>query len=109
MASAYQVVANYGRRIEPTFIYKIVDSNGKVVKDFATKPESKQVIDERYAWVMTNILKDNTDPVHGSFVFGPFTTIGRPAALKTGTTDNLQDVLAIGYTPTRLTAIWMGN
>src|SRR5579859_5547368 len=109
MASAYQVVANYGRRIEPTFIYKIVDSNGKVVKDFATKPESKQVIDERYAWIMTNILKDNTDPVHGSFVFGPFTTIGRPAALKTGTTDNLQDVLAIGYTPTRLTAIWMGN
>jgi membrane peptidoglycan carboxypeptidase len=109
MASAYQVVANYGRRIEPTFISKIIDSSGKLVVDYTNKPESKQVIDERYAWVMTNILKDNTDPVHGSFVFGPFTTIGRPAALKTGTTDNLQDVLAIGYTPTRLTAIWMGN
>ena len=108
MASAYQVVANYGRRIEPTFISKILDSTGTVVKDY-TKAETKQVIDERYAWIMTNILKDNTDPVHGSFVFGPFTTIGRPAALKTGTTDNLQDVLAIGYTPTRLTAIWMGN
>jgi len=109
MASGYQVVANYGRRIEPTFIYKIVDSTGKVVKDYASKPETRQVIDERVAWVMTNILKDNTDPVHGSFVFGPFTSIGRPAALKTGTSDNLQDVLAIGYTPTRLTAIWMGN
>src|SRR5437868_3222385 len=109
MASAYQVVANYGRRIEPTFISKIVDSSGNVVKDYTTKPETKQVLDERYAWVMTNILKDNTDPVHGSFVFGPFTTIARPAALKTGTTDNLQDVLAIGYTPTRLTAIWTGN
>jgi membrane peptidoglycan carboxypeptidase len=109
MASAYQVVANYGRRIEPTFISKIVDSSGKVVVDYTTQPQSKQVIDGRYAWVMTNILKDNTDPVHGSFVFGPFTSIGRPAALKTGTTDNLQDVLAIGYTPTRLTAIWMGN
>jgi membrane peptidoglycan carboxypeptidase len=57
---------------------------------------------------MSDILKDNTDP-NGSFVFGPWTNIGRPAALKTGTTDNLQDVLAIGYTPTRLTAIWMGN
>ena len=109
MASAYQVVANYGRRIEPTFISKITDSTGQMVRDFTTKPETKQVIDERVAWVMTNILKDNTDPVHGSFVFGPFTNIGRPAALKTGTTDNLQDVLAIGYTPTRLTAIWMGN
>src|SRR5207237_466747 len=75
MASAYQVVANYGRRIEPTFISRILDSTGKVVKDF-TKPETKQVIDERYAWIMTNILKSNTDPVHGSFVFGPFTSIG---------------------------------
>jgi len=108
MASAYQVVANGGRRIEPTMILKIVDRDGKVVKDYS-KPETKQVLDERYAYIMTNILKDNTDPVHGSFVFGPFTSIGRPAALKTGTTDNLQDVLAIGYTPQRLTAVWMGN
>jgi 1A family penicillin-binding protein len=108
MASAYQVVANKGLRIEPTMILKIVDRDGKVVKDYS-KPETKRVVDERYAWIMTDILKDNTDPVNGSFVFGPFTNIGRPAALKTGTTDNLQDVLAIGYTPQRLTAVWMGN
>lgn len=107
MASAYQVVANMGTRVEPTFITKIVDKDGHVVRDY-TKPQGKQVLDPRLAWVMSDILKDNTDP-NGSFVFGPWTTIGRPAALKTGTTDNLQDVLAIGYTPQRLTAIWMGN
>ena len=107
MASAYQVVANMGVRVEPTMIMKIIDKNGKVVRDY-TKPEGKQVLDPRMAWIMSDILKDNTDP-SGSFVFGPWTNIGRPAALKTGTTDNLQDVLAIGYTPQRLTAIWMGN
>ena len=107
MASAYQVVANMGVRVEPTMIMKIIDKNGKVVRDY-TKPEGKQVLDARTAWILTDILKDNTDP-NGSFVFGPWTNIGRPAALKTGTTDNLQDVLAIGYTPQRLTAIWMGN
>ena len=107
MASAYQVVANMGVRVEPTMIMKIIDRNGKVVRDY-TKPEGKQVLDPRMAWIMSDILKDNTDP-SGSFVFGPWTNIGRPAALKTGTTDNLQDVLAIGYTPQRLTAIWMGN
>src|SRR5213594_4229641 len=107
MASAYQVIANLGVRVEPTFILKIVDPSGKVVKDFI-KPESRRVIDQRIAWVFDDILKDNTDP-KGSFVFGPWTTIDRPAALKTGTTDNLQDVLAIGFTPQRLTAIWMGN
>src|SRR3989454_2735329 len=107
MASAYQVIANLGVRVEPTYILKIVDPSGKVVKDYS-KPEGRRVLDQRYAWIMNDILKDNTNP-QGSFVFGPWTTIGRPAALKTGTTDNLQDVLAIGFTPQRLTAIWMGN
>ncbi|HEX4743378.1 MAG TPA: transglycosylase domain-containing protein [Candidatus Limnocylindria bacterium] len=108
MASAFQVVANNGRRVEPTMILKITDRDGKVVKDYS-KPEEKQVIPEGVAYVMTDMLKDTTDPVNGSFLFGNWTTIGRPAALKTGTTDNLQDVLAIGYVPQRLTAIWMGN
>jgi 1A family penicillin-binding protein len=107
MASAYQVVANMGNRVEPTMIMKIIDRDGKVVRDY-TKPTVNQVLDARTAWIMADILKDSTDP-NGSFVFGPWTNIGRPAALKTGTTDNLQDVLAIGFTPTRLTAIWMGN
>ena len=109
MASAYQVIANMGLRVEPTYILKIVDPSGKVVKDYS-KPEGRQVIDQRYAWIMANILKDNTDTgPNGSFVFSSFTSIGRTAALKTGTTDNLQDVLAIGFVPQRLTAIWMGN
>jgi len=107
MASAYQVVANMGVRVEPTMIYKILDPNGKVVRDWS-KAEGKQVIDPRQAWILADILKDNTNP-EGSFVFGPWTNIGRTAALKTGTTDNLQDVLAIGWVPQRLTAIWMGN
>src|SRR5438094_9986785 len=95
MASAYQVIANLGMRVEPTFICKIVDPTGKVVKDFS-KPESRQVIDQRYAWVMANILKDNTDTgPNGSFVFSSFTSIGRTAALKPGPTEHLQDGLAI--------------
>jgi membrane peptidoglycan carboxypeptidase len=107
MASAYQVVANMGVRVEPTMILKIIDRDGKVVRDWS-KPDGRQVLDPRVAWIMADILKDTTDP-NGSFVFGPWTSIGRPAALKTGTTDELQDVLAIGFTPQRLTAIWMGN
>ncbi|TMB78509.1 MAG: hypothetical protein E6J52_04570, partial [Chloroflexi bacterium] len=67
MASAYQVVANLGVRVEPTLIMKILDRDGKVVRDY-TKPEGRQVIDPRMAWVFDDILKDNTDP-NGSFVF----------------------------------------
>src|SRR5205807_4963199 len=68
MASAYEVIANMGVRVEPTFILKIVDPSGKVVKDYS-KPEGRRVIDQRYAWVLADILKDNTNP-QGSFVFG---------------------------------------
>src|SRR5438445_5450595 len=107
MASAYQPIANLGVRVEPTMIHQIIDRNGKVVRDYS-KPEGRRVIDPRQAWILDDILKDNTNP-QGSFVFGPWTNIGRTAALKTGTTDNLQDVLAIGWVPQRLTAIWMGN
>src|SRR6266511_3951569 len=107
MVSAYQTVANMGTRVEPTFINHIVDPQGKVVKDY-TKPEGRRVLDAGIAYVFADILKDNTDP-NGSWLFGPWTSIGRPAGLKTGTTDDLQDVWAIGFTPQRLTGIWMGN
>ncbi|MGH2378923.1 MAG: transglycosylase domain-containing protein [Candidatus Limnocylindria bacterium] len=107
MVSAYQVVANMGMRVEPTFIHQVIDPEGNVVKDFS-KPEGRRVLDEGTAWVFADILKDNTDP-QGSWLFGPWTNIGRPAALKTGTTDELEDVWAIGFTPQRLTGIWMGN
>ena len=107
MASAYQVIANMGVRVEPTMIHKIIDPHGKVVRDWS-KPQGKEVLDPRQAWIMADILKDMTNP-QGSFVFGPWTNIGRTAALKTGTTDNQKDVLAIGWIPERLTAVWMGN
>src|SRR5207249_3535799 len=52
--------------------------------------------------------KDMTDPAK-DFIFGSWTNIGRPAALKTGTTDNLRDVYSVGFVPQLVTGIWMGN
>jgi len=58
--------------------------------------------------IMTDILKDTTQPSK-DFIFGSWTNIGRVAALKTGTTDNLKDVYSVGYVPTLVTGVWMGN
>lgn len=107
MASAYGVLANLGVRVTPTYILKVEDSRGKVVwehKDY----EQKRVLDAGVAWLMTDILKDTTQPSR-NFIFGSWTNIGRPAALKTGTTDNLKDVYSVGYVPTLVTGVWMGN
>jgi membrane peptidoglycan carboxypeptidase len=107
MASAYGVLANMGLRVTPTYILKVEDARGKVVwehKDY----EQKRVLDAGIAWIMTDILKDTTQPSR-DFIFGQWTNIGRVAALKTGTTDNLKDVYSVGYVPTMVTGVWMGN
>src|SRR5437773_1189430 len=107
MASAYGVLANMGVRVTPTYILKVEDSHGKVIwehKDY----EQKRALDAGIAWIMTDILKDTTNPAK-DFIFGSWTNIGRVAALKTGTTDNLKDVYSVGYVPTLVTGVWMGN
>jgi membrane peptidoglycan carboxypeptidase len=107
MASSYGVLANMGLRVTPTYILKVEDARGKVIwehKDY----EQKRVLDPGIAWIMTDILKDTTQPAR-DFIFGQWTNIGRVAALKTGTTDNLKDVYSVGYVPTLVTGVWMGN
>ncbi|MDQ6859465.1 MAG: transglycosylase domain-containing protein [Chloroflexota bacterium] len=107
MANAYGTISNLGVHVDPTFILRVEDSRGKIVwehKDY----QQKRVLDENVAYVMVDILKDTTQPDR-DFIFGGFTNIGRPAGLKTGTTDNLKDVYAVGFTPTLVTGVWMGN
>ena len=107
MVSAYGTLANLGVRVAPTYIMKVEDPRGRVVwehKDY----EAKRVVEEATAYVMVDILKDTTQPAR-SPIFGSFTNIDRPALLKTGTTDNLKDVYAVGATPTLVTGVWMGN
>src|SRR6266513_3083006 len=61
MASAYGVLANMGVRLTPTSILKVEDSHGKVIwehKDY----EQKRALDPGIAWIMTDILKDTTNP-----------------------------------------------
>jgi membrane peptidoglycan carboxypeptidase len=107
LAGAYQVVANAGVRVRPTLIARVEDRSGRVIHD-SSRPAGTAAITPQMAWLMSDMLKDTTDPATSS-IFGSWTNIGRTAALKTGTTDDLRDVLALGYVPQLLTAVWMGN
>ncbi|MDE3112456.1 MAG: transglycosylase domain-containing protein [Chloroflexota bacterium] len=107
MTSAFGVLANMGVRVDPTYILKVEDPAGKVIwehKDY----QQKRVLDPGIAFIMDDILRGYTDP-NKDFEFGSWTNIGRPAALKTGTTDDLKDVYSVGYTPQLVTGVWMGN
>ncbi|MBV8982830.1 MAG: penicillin-binding protein [Acidimicrobiia bacterium] len=103
MAAAYSVFAARGLQNPATPIVKIEDSNGTVLED-NTKREPKRVMQE--------VIADNvTDVLRGVISSGTGTgaNINRPAAGKTGTTDNFGNAWFVGYTPTLSTAVWYGN
>ena len=107
MASAYGTFANKGVHVKPTAIVKILDRNGNVLEDASTleKEETKtRVMSEREAYEMTTMLEGVID--HGT---GTTAAIGRPAAGKTGTTDDNKDAWFVGYTPDIVTAVWIGD
>lgn len=102
MASAYGTLATNGRHYEPVAITRVMDKHGKVIKD--VKPEGKQVIKSSIAYATTRILE-------GVIRSGTArrAQIGRPAAGKTGTSQNHRDVWFVGYTPQLVTAVWVGH
>jgi penicillin-binding protein 1A len=104
MASAYATLAAGGVYSEPTAIRKVVLPGGKVDTDAKWGvPKRKRVIPDGVASVVTEILEDNV--LYGT---GTRAGFGRPAAGKTGTTDEHADAWFVGYTPELATAVWMG-
>lgn len=102
MASAFGVLANGGVRVEPTAIVKIVDRNGQVIEESSVTEQ--RVVDAKDAYVLTNMLQSVMSGGTGTAA-----SIGRPAAGKTGTTDDSKDAWFVGYTPELSTAVWMGD
>ena len=101
MAGAYAAFANHGKYTKPTAIVKVVDRKGKVIYEHT--PETKQAVSERTADLVTSMLQDVIKSGTGRGA-----AIGRPAAGKTGTTDNYQDAWFAGYTPDLAAVVWMG-
>lgn len=107
MASAYGTFANKGVHVKPTAIIKILDRNGNVLEDESTleKEENKtRVMSEKEAYEMTVMLEGVIE--YGT---GTAASLGRPAAGKTGTTDDNKDAWFVGYTPDIVTAVWIGD
>jgi len=102
MASAYGVLANLGVRVRPVAIRKVVDADGRVL--YESYPEREVALPPAVAYLMTDILKGVI--TRGT---GRAAALGRPAAGKTGTTDDYRNAWFIGYTPHLVTAVWVGN
>ena len=103
-ASAYATLAAGGIYSKPMAIRKVVLANGKEDTDAGWgKPQRNRVISDGVAYEVTKILEDN---VLGGTGVGAY--FGRPAAGKTGTTDNHADAWFSGYVPQLETTVWVG-
>ncbi len=84
------------------------DKQGRILEEFKN-PERKKVFDAEIAQGINNILSDNNAR---AFVFGARNFLGVsgiPTAVKTGTTNDNRDAWTIGYTPSLVTGVWVGN
>ncbi|MBN8593521.1 MAG: transglycosylase domain-containing protein [Anaerolineae bacterium] len=108
LTQAYSIFANGGYRVEPSLLLHVTDHDGRVLYEWSPPPLDQRVLDERVAWLITDILSDNHARIPS---FGPNSAlnIGRPAAAKTGTTTDYRDNWVIGYTPNLVTGVWVGN
>ncbi len=104
MTSAFGTFANSGIRAEPFTIVEIRDKKGNAI--YTHNVSEKEVVDENVAFLISSILSDNNARAE---VFGNALTISRPAAVKTGTTENYRDSLTVGYTPSLVVGVWIGN
>ena len=108
MARVFGTLANNGKKVNLQPILKVTDYAGHVLETNTSK-ESVQAVKPGVAWILSNILSDNTAR---SSAFGPNSSLvisGKTVSVKTGTTDSKRDNWTIGYTPSILTAVWVGN
>jgi len=103
MNAAYACIANSGTYIKPKLYTKVLDHDGNVILD-NTAPESRQVLKETTAYLLTSAMESVvTAGTAGAVNFGNMAIAG-----KTGTTSDYNDVWFAGYTPYYTATVWTG-
>lgn len=106
-ANAYSAFAREGYLHPISSILKVEDKDGNILEEF--KSDEKKVLDPKIARMVNDVLSDNGAR---AWVFGEknyLTLPGRPVAAKTGTTNDYRDAWTMGYTPSLVTGVWVGN
>ncbi|HUQ85259.1 MAG TPA: PBP1A family penicillin-binding protein [Candidatus Limnocylindrales bacterium] len=116
LTNSYAVFANKGVRNTPKYFIDIKDKYGESIDqknwftalfgDLQSSGDRQKAISEEASYIISNILSDNKSRAE---TFGGSLTVSRPAAVKTGTTNDYRDALTVGYTPNLVVGVWVGN
>ncbi len=108
MMKVFGTLANDGKRVDLNPILEVTDYTGHVYEKNTPAPPV-QAVKPEVAWILSNILSDNTARMAA---FGPNSSLvipGKTVSVKTGTTNDKRDNWTIGYTPSYVAAVWVGN
>jgi penicillin-binding protein 1A len=122
LTRAYGVFANGGRRIEPRFVRRVLDRDGRVLAEdlyllppgpdgdatgAAAAEGAPPALDPRVAFVVADLMRGAVDEPDGTG-HGAI-SLGRGIAGKTGTSDDYRDAWFIGFSPEIVAGVWMGH
>ncbi len=109
LTGAYATFANQGQFVPPVSILEVQDANGNVLDKYDPNTVARrQVLSPEVSYLISDILSDNQAR---SYIFGQDNALklSRPAAAKTGTTNDYRDNWTMGYTPYLTVGVWLGN
>ncbi len=104
LATAFSTLANTGVRTQPLAVKQVMDQAGRVLEK--RDIQVKKVISPQMAFMTNYLLKGVLD--RGTGQGARLQGFDRPAAGKTGTTNDLKDAWFVGYTPDLLAVVWVG-
>ena len=104
VAQAYSVLANQGLKATPLSVKRVVDRSGNPIERNPIKIE--RVIDPAAVYLVTHMMEGVID--HGTGQGARRMGFTRPAAGKTGTTNDYRDAWFAGFTPDLVTVAWVG-
>ncbi|MCI0394743.1 MAG: transglycosylase domain-containing protein [Chloroflexi bacterium] len=97
------------RTLDPVAILRVEDSDGRIMYEY-NQPQRREILTPQLAFLINDILSDRSARCQA---FGCPSILelpdGRPAAVKTGTTNDFRDAWTVGYTPQLVTGVWVGN
>lgn len=107
ITSAYGVFAADGIRYPYFGILRIEDSQGRIIEK--KEPRGVRVLDKNAVRLLNDVLSDNKARAPMFGFFSPLYFEGYQVAVKTGTTQDFRDAWTIGYTPSIVVGVWVGN
>jgi len=103
LTSAYSVFPNRGEKIKPFGVLEVVDRQGRII--WREKPQKRIVMSRTGAAIVTNMLEGVVKEGTGR----PAQVLRRAVAGKTGTTNNYRDAMFIGFSPSIIAGVWVGQ